>query len=203
MSGRRRMRARAQVAIAGDCRACARRSCSARSRCCSPGSLGRSLYLQWIDNEFLQEQGAARYSRELEVPAHRGRIVDRIGEALAISTPVKSLWAFPDKLEATPDAARAARALLETTPQALRTQLERGRRLRVPREADSARDRRSARWRCASRACTTQNEYRRYYPGGEVTAHIVGFTGDQRRRARKASSSRSRTGSAASRAAGA
>src|SRR5438270_12879276 len=65
--------------------------------------LGRSLYLQWIDNAFLQEQGSSRYSRALEVPAHRGRIVDRFGEALAISTPVKSIWAFPSQVEATPD----------------------------------------------------------------------------------------------------
>ena len=65
--------------------------------------LGRSLYLQWFDNEFLQGQGSARHSRELEVPAHRGRIVDRTGEALALSTPVKSLWAFPDKFDATPE----------------------------------------------------------------------------------------------------
>ena len=48
---------------------------------------GRSIYLQWIDNAFLQERGAARYSRELELPAHRGRIVDRSGEPLAVSTP--------------------------------------------------------------------------------------------------------------------
>ena len=79
----------------------------ARARC-SPVLLGRSLYLQWIDNEFLQAQGAARFSREIEVPAHRGRIVDRFGEPLAMSTPVKSLWAFRDKFDATPDAARAS-----------------------------------------------------------------------------------------------
>ena len=42
--------------------------------------LGRSLWLQWIENDFLQGQGAARFSREIEVPAHRGRILDRNGE---------------------------------------------------------------------------------------------------------------------------
>src|SRR6185369_1256884 len=65
--------------------------------------LGRSLYLQWVANDFLQGQGAARFSREIEVPAHRGRIVDRHGEALAISTPVKSIWAFPGQVEMTPE----------------------------------------------------------------------------------------------------
>ena len=52
------------------------------------GLVVRSVYLQWIDNEFLQTQGSARHSRDLEVPAHRGRIVDRFGDALAVSTPV-------------------------------------------------------------------------------------------------------------------
>ena len=48
------------------------------------GLLVRSFYLQWVDHGFLQVQGAARFSRNLEVPAHRGRIVDRSGDPLAI-----------------------------------------------------------------------------------------------------------------------
>ncbi len=139
--------------------------------------LARALYLQGIDNEFLQGQGSARHSRELEVPAHRGRIVDRAGEALAVSTPVKSLWAFPDKFDATPEQTAALAAILETTPQKVRARLdanddfaflarqiapetaERAMALRIPGLHD-------------------QNEYRRFYPGGEVTAQVVGFTGD-------------------------
>ena len=139
--------------------------------------LARSLYLQWFDNEFLQGQGTARHSRELEVPAHRGRIVDRAGEALALSTPVKSLWAFPDKFDATPEQIAALASILETTPQRISARLdanedfafiakqvppeiaERAMALRIPGLHD-------------------QSEYRRFYPGGEVTAQIVGFTGD-------------------------
>src|ERR1700687_6254839 len=67
------------------------------------GLLGRSLYLQRIDNAFLQEQGSSRYSREIDVPAHRGRIVDRFGEPLAISTPGKAVWAWPGPVVATAD----------------------------------------------------------------------------------------------------
>jgi len=77
--------------------------------------MGRSLYLQWIDNAFLQEQGSSRYSREIEVPAHRGRIVDRAGEALAISTPVKSIWAFPSQVDATPEKRMLLAQALEMT----------------------------------------------------------------------------------------
>ena len=142
------------------------------------GLAARSVYLQWIDNEFLQTQGSARHSRELAVPAHRGRIVDRAGEALALSTPVKTLWAFPDKFDATPEQLAALARILDTTPAKLAARLaanedfafvakqlppetaERAMALRIPGLHD-------------------QNEYRRFYPGGEVTAHVIGFTGDR------------------------
>jgi len=73
----------------------------------------RSLYLQRFDHDFLQEQGSSRYSRAIEVPAHRGRIVDRYGDPLAISTPVKAIWAWPDKVEATPAELKALADVLE------------------------------------------------------------------------------------------
>ncbi len=139
---------------------------------------GRSVYLQWIDNEFLQGQGQARFARELEVPAHRGRIVDRFGEALAISTPVKSLWAFPQKLDATPAQLAALARVLEVPPAALSRQIAAAEDFvyvarRIPPET-------------AERALALrikglydENEYRRFYPGGDVTSHVLGFTGDR------------------------
>ena len=138
---------------------------------------GRSLYLQGIDDEFLQGQGQARYARALEVPAHRGRIVDRHGEALAISTPVKSLWAFPAKLQPTPAQWVALAKLLETTPQALQKHVAAAddfvylaKRL-PPETAERA-------LALGIKGLYDENEYRRYYPGGEVMGHVVGFTGD-------------------------
>ena len=86
----------------------------------------RSLWLQGFDQVFLQEQGSARYSRELEVPAHRGRIVDRAGEPLAISTPVKSLWAFPAKLDATPAQRAKLAAVLDAPAPVLARKLDAG-----------------------------------------------------------------------------
>ncbi len=141
------------------------------------GLVARSVYLQWIDNEFLQTQGSARHSRELEVPAHRGRIVDRSGEALALSTPVKSLWAFPDKFDATPEQLAELAKLLETTPQKINA------RLRANEDfafiAKQVAPETSARAMAVGiRGLHDQNEYRRFYPGGEVTAQIIGFTGD-------------------------
>jgi cell division protein FtsI (penicillin-binding protein 3) len=64
------------------------------------GLLGRGVYLQGIHNDFLQEKGNARYSRVIEVSAHRGMISDRNGEPLAVSTPVESVWASPPDVEA-------------------------------------------------------------------------------------------------------
>ena len=55
----------------------------------------RALYLQVWHNDFLQQEGASRYTRVIELPAHRGMITDRYGEPLAISTPVESVWASP------------------------------------------------------------------------------------------------------------
>ena len=142
------------------------------------GLAGRSVYLQWIDNEFLQTQGSARHSRELEVPAHRGRIVDRSGEALALSTPVKTLWAFPDKVEATPEQMAALARILDTTPARLAARLAANEDFafvakQIPPET-------AARAMALGiRGLHDQNEYRRFYPGGEVMAHVIGFTGDR------------------------
>ena len=139
--------------------------------------LGRSLYLQWIDNEFLQEQGSSRYSREIELPAHRGRIVDRFGEPLAISTPVKSIWAFPAKVESTPEQVAALATLLETSPQVLAKKLGDDTDFvflarQIPPELA---DRVAA---LKIKGIHDQNEYRRFYPGGETMSHVLGFTGD-------------------------
>ncbi len=139
---------------------------------------GRSVYLQWIDNAFLQERGAARYSRDLELPAHRGRIVDRNGELLAVSTPVKSLWAFPAQLEMSDaEAAKLAR-VLDLKPASLKA--------RVGANDDFVYVAKLVSPEVAERALALRikglNEeiaYRRFYPGGEVTSHVLGFTGDR------------------------
>ena len=133
--------------------------------------------MQWIDNEFLQEQGSSRYSREIELPAHRGRIVDRYGDALAISTPVKSIWAFPAKVEATPEQMAALSKLLETSPQALGKRLaDAGDFLFLARQVPPEVADRIA--RLEIKGIHDQNEYRRFYPGGDTVSHVLGFTGD-------------------------
>jgi cell division protein FtsI (penicillin-binding protein 3) len=142
--------------------------------------LGRAVYLQGFNNDFLRAKGESRYSRLIEVPANRGRVLDRNGEALAISTPVKSIWAIPG--EAHPGARQLARlaALLEM-PQA---EIEK-------RLADTGGDfvfvKRQISPDVAERVASLhipglfQNrEYRRYYPSGDVTAHVLGKPGSRR-----------------------
>ncbi|MFY9317303.1 MAG: penicillin-binding protein 2, partial [Burkholderiales bacterium] len=138
---------------------------------------GRSVYLQSVQTGFLQGKGEARHARVLEVPATRGRILDRNGEALAISTPVKSVWAIPEDVQASPAQMKALAGLLQLDARELSRRL-----------ADSDREfvylKRQIPPESAARVAELgipgvhqQNEYRRYYPGGETMAHVVGFTG--------------------------
>jgi cell division protein FtsI (penicillin-binding protein 3) len=137
---------------------------------------GRSLYLQAMKTDFLQEKGEARYARTLEVPATRGRILDRNGEALAVSTPVKSIWAIPADVELKKDAQRRLAALLGIGVTELERKLGEAKdfvylkRQIAPESAEAIQ-------RLGIAGIHEQQEYRRYYPAGEVTAHVVGFTG--------------------------
>lgn len=139
--------------------------------------LGRSVYLQGMHTEFLQQEGDARYRRVLTLPAHRGLITDRHGELLAISTPMESIWASPADVRM--DAAQITKLaeLLHLKPGVLEKKVsnsERGfvyLRRRMP-PADAAQV-----MQLAIPGVFMQREYRRYYPAAEVAAHLVGFTG--------------------------
>ena len=138
---------------------------------------GRSAQLQLVDREFLQGQAEARHLRVVQVPAHRGMITDRNGEPLAISTPVQSVWVNPKELV-------ASRNELSRLARMLDLDVDYVRRLigqRQGREFVYLRRHISPDW--AQRVADLQwpglylqREYRRYYPAGEVAAHLVGFT---------------------------
>ncbi len=137
----------------------------------------RSLYLQSMQTQFLQEKGEARYSRVLEVPGTRGRILDRNAEALAISTPVQSVWAIPGDVAADAAAVRRLAAILDTDARELRRKLEDTSRDFVYLKRQIAPETAEQVARLGLEGIYQHREYRRYYPGGEVTAHLVGFTG--------------------------
>ncbi len=127
--------------------------------------------------EFLQGQGDARYLRVVSIPAHRGMITDRNGEPLAMSTPVASVWANPQELAAARDRWPELNKQLEL-PSGFLEKL-----LASRMEKEFVYLRRHVNPELAERVIalgvpgvSTQPEYRRYYPMGEVAAHVVGFT---------------------------
>ncbi|ACT49702.1 MULTISPECIES: penicillin-binding protein 2 [Methylovorus] len=139
--------------------------------------LGRSIYLQSMHKGFLQKEGDARYSRSMKLPAHRGMITDRFGEPLAISTPVESIWASPPDVQATPQQISKMATLLKMKPAELNKKLANNPRefvyikRRIPPELAKQV------MQIGVPGVFMQREYRRYYPAGEVMAHLVGFTG--------------------------
>jgi cell division protein FtsI (penicillin-binding protein 3) len=138
---------------------------------------GRSLYLQTARTDFLQEKGDARYSRVIEMPATRGRILDRNGDALAVSTPVKSIWALPGDVEFAPGQKKKLAALLAMDAKEIDRKLADQSRDFVYLKRQVPPEVADAVVALGLKGIHQQREFRRYYPGGEVTAHVVGFTG--------------------------
>ncbi|MFW6346657.1 MAG: peptidoglycan D,D-transpeptidase FtsI family protein, partial [Halomonas sp.] len=139
--------------------------------------VGRVAMLHVVDRPFLQGQGDARTLRSEPLPAHRGMIVDRHGEPLAISTPVVTLWANPQEVPEDPiQRVRLARAL-QMEPDALNERLARFadrefmylRRRMTPETAEEVLSLRLP-------GVYHQDEYKRYYPAGEVAAQLLGVT---------------------------
>ncbi|OGA74905.1 MAG: cell division protein [Betaproteobacteria bacterium RIFCSPLOWO2_12_FULL_65_14] len=140
--------------------------------------VARSLYLQALKTDFLQEKGDARYSRVIEVPATRGRIVDRHGDALAVSTPVKSIWAIPSDAAELPAADREKLAALLALARAeLDRKLDDPARDFVYLKRQVPPETADAIAALGLNGIHQHREFRRYYPAGEVTAHVIGFTG--------------------------
>jgi cell division protein FtsI (penicillin-binding protein 3) len=136
----------------------------------------RSVWLQAVHNDFLQQKGESRYARVIEMPTTRGRITDRSGDMLAVSTPVKSVWAIPEDARLAPAQARELAALLEMDVRELNR--------RLAAEKDFVFVKRQIPPDVAERigalglpGIHQSREYRRYYPAGEVTSHMLGFTG--------------------------
>ncbi len=137
----------------------------------------RLVDLHVVDNDFLRKQGDVRTIRVESIDAHRGVVSDRYGEPLAVSTPVQTLWANPSEMDA--DEARLTNLsrLLNISEARLRE------RLKIYADREFIYLRRKVQPGLAKEVMAldidgvySRQEYRRYYPAGEVTAHIVGFT---------------------------
>ncbi len=141
------------------------------------GLASRGAYLQGIRHNFLQQKGEARYGRVIELPASRGIVYDRDGAALAISTPMESVWASP------PDSNLSAAQLVKLA-QLLRLEKreieqrlgDKGRGF-VYLKRQVSPDLATAVTALNIPGIFLRREYKRYYPAGEVLAHVLGFTG--------------------------
>ncbi|MES2636452.1 MAG: penicillin-binding protein 2 [Pseudomonadota bacterium] len=140
------------------------------------GLFARGIYLQSLHKEFLQQKGDARYSRTLELQAHRGKITDRNGELLAISSPVESVWASPPDVKITTDQKIKLAKLLGIKNKDVDKKLANLERGFVYLKRRLSPDLAAKVMSLGIPGIFLQREYKRFYPAGDVTAHIVGFT---------------------------
>ncbi len=137
----------------------------------------RLAQLYFIEKDFLQDQGDARTIRMERINAHRGMIRDRLGKPMAVSSPVVSLWANPKEITRNEEKLRGLAEFLGVSYESFMEKIDRNqsknfvylRRHLPPAEARKV-------MAMGVSGVFEEKEYHRFYPGGEVSAHVVGFT---------------------------
>ena len=140
------------------------------------GLAARAAYIQVFANDFFQRQGEVRFARTLELPANRGRILDRNGLILASSVPSPSIWAIPEDVDADKQQMQRLAKLLEMPVADLAKKLndEDKTFVWVKRQVDDAVARQIDALKI--KGIYQRKEYKREYPEGESAVHVVGFT---------------------------
>ena len=141
------------------------------------GLVARAVELQLLDHGFLAKQGDDRSMRVVKIAAHRGAITDRNGEPLAVSTPVDSVWVNPqelnDNIDQLPKLAKALKEDQQFLARRITSNLDREFLYLVrhmpPEQAAHVKA-------LGIPGVYLQREYRRYYPAGEISGHVLGFT---------------------------
>jgi cell division protein FtsI (penicillin-binding protein 3) len=141
------------------------------------GLVARAVELQLVDHGFLAKQGDDRSMRVVKIAAHRGAITDRNGEPLAVSTPVDSVWVNPqelnDNIDQLPKLAKALKEDQQSLTRRITSNLDREflylARHMPPEQAAAIKA-------LGIPGVDLRREYRRYYPAGEVSGHVIGFT---------------------------
>ena len=135
----------------------------------------RAAYIQVLSNDFFQRQGEVRFARTLELPANRGRILDRNGLILASSVPATSIWAIPEDMERKPSDLKRLAQLLEIPLAELNKKIENEDKTFVwlKRQVDESVAKDIAAMSLSG--VYQRKEYKRQYPEGEAAAHVVGF----------------------------
>ncbi len=137
----------------------------------------RAVFLQVLDTDYLKAQGDARYLRVVHTPPTRGMILDRNGEPLAVSTPVDSVWAHPETLLEQGHSWRKLARALKLSPAKIK------KICRKNRNREFVYLKRHLPPKTVERVMSLRipgvdlvREYRRYYPAGPYTGHVLGFT---------------------------
>jgi cell division protein FtsI (penicillin-binding protein 3) len=141
------------------------------------GLVARAVELQLLDHGFLAKQGDDRSMRVVKIAAHRGAITDRNGEPLGVSTPVDSVWVNPqelnDNIDQLPKLAKALKEDQQSLVRRITSNLDREFLYLVrhmpPEQAAHVKA-------LGIPGVYLLREYRRYYPAGEISGHVVGFT---------------------------
>lgn len=135
----------------------------------------RAMYLQGVNKDFLQQKGESRYSRTLTMPANRGKIMDRHGELLAVSTPVKSITAIPDLAQLNDDQTGSLAKVLGMPMAELKQRLATKKDF-VYLKREVPPDEAARIFDLKLPGIQAEDETRRFYPMGEVASHVIGFT---------------------------
>ena len=140
------------------------------------GLAGRAAYIQVVGNDFFQRQGEVRFVRTLELPANRGRILDRNGLILASSVPAPSIWAIPEDVDASKaELAELARLLQMPLPELSKKLADEDKSfVWIKRQVDESVGQKIQ--AMGLKGIYQRQEYRRQYPEGEAAAQVVGFT---------------------------
>ncbi len=147
--------------------------------CIALGFIGlvvRAVYVQVVGNAFFIKQGTVRFERQLDIPANRGRILDRNGLILASSVPMPSIWASPEDMDTNSPRLKELAVLLEMPLNELQKKVSDTKRRHVwlRRQIDDATGKKIK--ELGIHGIYTTMEYKRMYPQGEAAAHVVGFT---------------------------
>ncbi|MBK6296321.1 MAG: penicillin-binding protein 2 [Rhodoferax sp.] len=140
------------------------------------GLAARAAYIQVVANDFFQKQGEVRFARTLDLPANRGRILDRNGLILASSVPAPSIWAIPEDVDLNPEQLKRLSKLLDMPAAELSKRLANDDKTFVwlKRQVDESVAAQVA--AMGIKGIYQRKEYKRQYPEGEAAAHVVGFT---------------------------
>ena len=140
------------------------------------GLAARATYIQVLSNDFYQKQGEVRFARTLELPANRGRIIDRNGLILASSVAASSVWAIPEDVVLTKSEALQLAKLLDLSVSELNKKLAENDKTFVwlKRQVDDSIGKQIA--AMDLQGVYLRKDYKRQYPEGEAAAHVVGFT---------------------------